>query len=112
MNKLKKTKKLMAKTEAIELLANNVKIDNKTVSEKVGITPPTLRYWLSDPEFSDALYKRYMEVAGSDIPSVVQSMIEEAKLGNVQAARLVLEHFGKLIPTLKIQAESNFEKFL
>ena len=112
MKKLKKTKKLMARTEAIELFANNVKINNKAVADKVGISAPTLRYWLSDPEFSDALYKRYMQVAGSEIPSVIQSMIEEAKLGNVQAGRLILEHFGKLVPTMKIQVESNFEKFI
>ena len=112
MKKLKKTKKLMARTEAIELFANNVKIDNKTVADKVGISAPTLRYWLSNPDFSEALYKRYMEVAGCEIPSVIQSMIEEAKLGNVQAGRLVLEHFGKLVPTMKIQVESNFEKFV
>ena len=112
MKKLKKTKKLMARTEAIELFANNVKIDNKTVADKVGISAPTLRYWLSDPDFSESLYKRYMEVAGCEIPSVIQSMIEEAKLGNVQAGRLVLEHFGKLVPTMKIKVESNFEKFI
>ena len=111
MKKLKKTKKMMARTEAIELFANNVKIDNKTVAEKVGISAPTLRYWLSDPDFSETLYKRYMEIAGCEIPSVIQSMIEEAKLGNVQAGRLVLEHFGKLVPKLEVQI-SNFEKFL
>jgi hypothetical protein len=53
-----------------------------------------------------------MEVAGSHIPSVVQAMIEEARLGNVHAARLILEHFGKLENKLKIQVESNFEKFM
>ena len=111
MKKLKKTKKMMARTEAIELFANNVKIDNKTVAEQVGISAPTLRYWLSDPDFSEALYKRYMEIAGVEIPAVVQAMIEEAKLGNVQAGKLILEHFGKLVPKLDIQV-SNFEKFI
>ena len=62
MKKLKKTKKMMARTEAIELFANNVKIDNKTVAERVGVSAPTLRYWLSDPEFSETLYKRYIIV--------------------------------------------------
>ena len=112
MKKPIKTKKLVARREAIELFANNVKIDNKTVAEQIGVSAPTLRSWLSDPDFSDLLYKRYMEIAGSQIPSVIQSMIEEARLGNVQAGRLVLEHFGKLIPTIKMQVESNFEKFI
>ncbi len=102
----------MARLEAIELLANNVKIDNKTIAEKIGVSAPTLRYWLSDSEFSEALYKRYMEVAGIRIPAVVDSMMNEAELGNVQAGKLILEHFGKLIPSMQIQVESNFEKFL
>ena len=39
-------------------------------------------------------------------------MIEEAKMGNVQAGRLILEHFGKLENRIKIQVESPFEKFM
>ena len=112
MSKPVKTKKVMARLEAIELLANNVTMDNKTIAEKVGISAPTLRQWLTDPVFSDALYKRYMEVAGVKIPKVIDAMISEAEHGNVQAGKLILEHFGKLIPSMQIQVESNFEKFL
>ena len=53
-----------------------------------------------------------MEVAGSELPHVVGAMIREAKEGNVQAGRLILEHFGKLDTRVKIQVESPFEKFL
>jgi hypothetical protein len=39
-------------------------------------------------------------------------MIREAEEGNVQAGRLVLEHFGKLDNRVKVQVVSPFEKFL
>ena len=60
----------------------------------------------------DAIYKRYMEVAGISLPAVIGAMIREAESGNVQAGRLVLEHFGKLDNRVKIQVESPFEKFM
>ena len=53
-----------------------------------------------------------MELAGNELPAVIQAVIEEAKLGNVHAARLILEHFGKLENKIKVQVESNFEKFM
>jgi len=39
-------------------------------------------------------------------------MVREAKHGNVQAARLVLEHSGKLVKNVNITIDSPFEKFL
>tara|TARA_R100000808_G_C2069835_1_gene97825 strand:- start:150 stop:686 length:537 start_codon:yes stop_codon:yes gene_type:complete len=53
-----------------------------------------------------------MEVAGKDLPLVINAMIREAQHGNVQAGRLILEHFGKLDTRVKIQVESPFEKFM
>ena len=53
-----------------------------------------------------------MEVSGIELPAVIKSMIEEAKMGNVQAGRLILEHFGKLESRIKVQVESPFEKFM
>ena len=53
-----------------------------------------------------------MEVSGIELPGVIKAMIEEAKMGNVQAGRLILEHFGKLETKIKVQVESPFEKFM
>ena len=53
-----------------------------------------------------------MEVSGKELPNVISAMIREAKQGNVQAGRLILEHFGKLDTRVKIQVESPFEKFI
>ena len=93
-------------------MATNIGVEQKIVADKIGVSAPTMRSWLADPQFIEDLYTRYMEIAGFELPMVVQATIEEAKRGNVQAARLVLEHFGKLENRLKIQVESNFEKFM
>ena len=97
---------------AIELYASDPSIKMKDVAMQCNIDARTLRGWLSNVDFLDNLYKRYMELAGSELPSVIQATIGEAKRGNVQAARLVLEHFGKLENKIKVQVESNFERFM
>jgi len=106
------TVKTSAKLIAIELVAMSPSITIKEISEKVGCAPTIVRTWLRDPLFIDAWYKRYMETAGAELPHVINAMIREAKGGNVQAGRLILEHFGKLDTRVKIQVESPFEKFL
>ena len=90
---------------ALELLATNPSMNQSQIAKHLNIEPRTVRYWLSDPLFIDEVYKRYMEVAGLELPSVIASMFEEAKMGNVQAGRLLLEHFGKLENRIKIQVE-------
>ena len=97
---------------AIELLATNPALSQKDIAKKVGVESRTIRYWMADPLFVDAFYKRYMEVAGVDLPNVIAAMFEEAKMGNVQAGRRILEHFGKLDNSVKIQIESPWEKFM
>ena len=64
------------------------------------------------PCFVDAIYDTYMVYYGSEIPSVLQAMIDQAKAGNVQAGRLVLEHSGKLIKNVNITIDSPLDKFL
>ena len=49
---------------------------------------------------------------GLELPSVLDSMIREAKAGNVQAGRLILEHSGKLVKNINVTIDSPFEKFL
>ena len=97
---------------AIELLSSNPSIHQTTLADKLGVDVRTVRNWLTDPDFIDEIYKRYMEVSGIELPGVIKAMIEEAKMGNVQAGRLILEHFGKLENRIKIQVESPFEKFM
>jgi len=98
--------------KAIDVMATNPGMNLKQVGDEVGVTGRTIANWIAQPKVVEKIYDRYMELAGKHLPEVVQAIIEEAKLGNVHAARLVLEHFGKLQNTLRIQVESNFERFM
>ena len=65
---------------AIELYSSDPSISQKAIASKCNVDVKTVRNWLSNPDFVDSIYKRYMEIAGVHIPSVVQAMIEEANL--------------------------------
>ena len=97
---------------AIELLSTNPDMNLQQVAKQCNVTDRTINNWLKEPNFVDVVYNRYMEVAGIELPKVIQAIIEEAKMGNVQAGRLILEHFGKLENKVTLQMESNFEKFM
>ena len=97
---------------AIELLSSNPGITQSQVAKQCDVSEKTVVNWMRDPNFVDVIYTRYMEVAGIELPLVIQAIIVEAKMGNVQAGRFILEHFGKLENRVTIQMESNFEKFM
>ena len=109
-NKL--AKKKPAKVLAIECFALNPTITAKEVAAQVGVSARTIASWKEDPMFVDKVYDRYMTEFGSQLPAVINSMVREAKHGNVQAARLVLEHSGRLVKNVNITIDSPFEKFL
>ena len=98
--------------KAIEVFATQPGITNNEVAELVGVHPQTVKMWRSSPQFIDAIYDSYMVQFGSELPAVLQSMINQAKAGNVQAGRLVLEHSGKLVKNINVTLDSPFEKFL
>ena len=100
------------KVLAIELFALNPAMTAKEVAAKVGVSDICVAKWRQDPNFIDKIYERYMTEFGSQLPAVINSMVREAKHGNVQAARLVLEHSGKLVKNVNITIDSPFEKFL
>lgn len=97
---------------AIELFALNPSITAKEVAAKVGVSDICVAKWRQDPVFIDKVYERYMTEFGGQLPAVINAMVREAKHGNVQAARLVLEHSGKLVKNVNITIDSPFEKFL
>ena len=112
MSKLiKKTDKVIINA-AIDIVASNPGIKYNEVAKKLNVHSNTITNWMTNPDIVEKIYKRYMQIAGNELPAVIQATIEEAKLGNVHACRLVLEHFGKLENKVKIQVESNFEKFM
>tara|TARA_R100000808_G_C2147789_1_gene155831 strand:- start:1420 stop:2079 length:660 start_codon:yes stop_codon:yes gene_type:complete len=112
METITKFKKNPSKVLAIELLALNPRLKNGEIAEKVGISSRTLELWKTDPNFVDAVYERYMLEFGIEVPAVLNAMVREAKEGNVQAGRLVLEHSGKLVKNINVTVDSPFEKFL
>ena len=109
-NKIVKNKP--AKVLAIECFALNPTITTKEVAAQCGVSPRTITLWKEDPMFIDKIYERYMTEFGSQLPAVINSMVREAKHGNVQAARLVLEHSGRLVKNINVTIDSPFEKFL
>ena len=100
------------KVLAIELFALNPAITVKEVAAKVGVSDICVSKWRQDPMFIDKIYERYMTEFGSQLPGVINAMVREAKHGNVQAARLVLEHSGKLVKNVNITIDSPFEKIV
>tara|TARA_R100000781_G_scaffold29996_1_gene22005 strand:+ start:3744 stop:4400 length:657 start_codon:yes stop_codon:yes gene_type:complete len=109
MNKLAKIKE---RQKAAEMMAFNPEMSVKEIATTLKVAPTTVQHWRRDPNFVDMVYELYMIEFGSDIPAVLKSMIREAKAGNVQAARLVLEHSGKLVKNINVTIDSPFEKFL
>ena len=110
MSKLQKYAQI--KKVAVEHFATNPNITVKDLASELGITERTIVKWRTDPNFMDAIYDRYMVLFGGELPAVLSAMIREAKSGNVQAGRLVLEHSGKLVKNINVTVDSPFEKYL
>jgi hypothetical protein len=100
------------KAHAAEIYALNPDITAQEVADALGVKVRTVVDWKSDPNFVDAIYNRYMVEFGGEIPAVLNAMIREAKSGNVQAGRLILEHSGKLVKNINVTVDSPFEKFM
>ena len=98
--------------QAIQLYVQEPSITAQEVATKLGVSTSLIYSWRQNPNFIDAIYDKYMIEFGGELPSVLQAMIREAKAGNVQAARLILEHSGKLVKNINITVDSPYEKFL
>ena len=107
-----KLKKNPSKVLAVELCAVNPEMTVAQIAGKLNISKSCLENWKREPAFIDAVYDRYMLQFGLEIPQVLDSMLREAKAGNVQAGRLILEHSGKLVKNINVTIDSPFEKFL
>ena len=107
LNKLSHKQRL-----ACELMASQPRVKSREIAESIGVCLRTVERYKADPIFIDSVYKRFMEISGGRLIGVVDSMIREAERGNVQAATLVLKHYGKLEDKVTIRIESPFEKFL
>ena len=96
----------------VELLASKPGIKTTEAAKALNCTMETIRAYRRIPAFNEAVYNRYMDISSGKLVNVVAAMIREAERGNVQAANLVLRHYGKLEDKITIRHESPFEKFL
>jgi len=101
-----------AQHKAIELYALQPSISAEEVATRCNVSIQVVYKWRENINFIEAIYDRYMVEFGSELPSVLMAMVREAKAGNVQAGRLVLEHSGKLVKNVNVTIDSPFEKFL
>lgn len=98
--------------KAIEMYALQPDVTAEDVAKELGVSRNLIYIWRKNPKFVDAIYERYMIKFGGELPAVLQAMIREAKAGNVQAGRLILEHSGKLVKNVNVTIDSPYEKFL
>ena len=104
--------KIAVKDKAAEIYANEPGVTHELVAKRCGITPAQLLTLRKDPNFWEKVYDNYMVAYSGVLPRVLASMIREAESGNVQAARLVLEHSGKLVKNVNVTVDSPFDKWL
>tara|TARA_R110000824_G_C15014682_1_gene657734 strand:+ start:195 stop:851 length:657 start_codon:yes stop_codon:yes gene_type:complete len=97
---------------AVELFATQPDLTVAEVAAMIGVTPKAVKTWRENINFMEAIYDRYMVEFGGELPAVLMAMVREAKSGNVQAGRLVLEHSGKLVKNVNVTIDSPFEKFM
>ena len=97
---------------AVELFATQPDLTVAEVAAMIGVTPKAVKNWRENINFMEAIYDRYMVEFGGELPAVLMAMVREAKSGNVQAGRLVLEHSGKLVKNVNVTIDSPFEKFM
>ena len=97
---------------AVEMFATQPALTVAEVAVMIGVTPKVVKRWRENINFMEAIYDRYMVEFGGELPAVLCAMVREAKSGNVQAGRLVLEHSGKLVKNVNVTIDSPFEKFM
>ena len=109
------TKELQLKPvidKAIEIYGTTPMAEHQQVAEILHISESMLLKIRRDPNFWNKVYDFYMVSFEGDIVDVLRAMVREAKAGNVQAGRLVLEHSGKLQKNINITIDSPFEKWM
>ena len=97
---------------AVEIFATQPDLTVAEVAVMIAVTPKVVKRWRENINFMEAIYDRYMVEFGGELPAVLCAMVREAKSGNVQAGRLVLEHSGKLVKNVNVTIDSPFEKFM
>ena len=98
--------------KAVQVYATTPDVNHQDVAVMLGVSEDTLYKLRRDPNFWAKVYDYYMVSFEGDVVDVLRAMLREAKAGNVQAGRLVLEHSGKLQKNINITIDSPFEKWM
>ena len=109
-NLLKKAN--LKKLRAIDLLGTRPDMSYGDVCKELDINRNTLAQWREDVAFVEAVYEKYMVTFNSKLPEVLEAMIREAKEGNVQAGRLVMDVAGKIVKRVNVKIQAPFKQFL
>ena len=96
----------------IEYIATNPGITNQEIASLIKVNNKTISSWRNNPNIIEAIYDRFMEVTGKELPALIMALIEEGKQGNVKAIELALKHFGKFQDSITIKIESPFMQHL
>jgi len=75
---------------------------NEEIATDMGYNSRTFYRWQNQDGFWDAVYNRAMFYLEGQLPDVIKSLATEAKAGNVNAIKLLLQHTGKLVEKLEI----------
>ena len=97
---------------AVDLYAHTPNIKHSDVAKELGISDKTLRKLRKISTFWDRVYSTFMQSFEGELPDILRAMCREAKAGNQMAARLVLEHSGKLQKNIHVTIASPFEQWL
>ena len=112
MSKLETYNLTNGQIEAIELCSASPGTSNKDLAKTIGVSESTISNWRKNPVFIEACYDRFVELNGTRLMSVLDSMFTEAEAGSVPAAQLILNHYNKLNNKIELTIDSPFEKFL
>ena len=102
----------LKKLRAIELLGTRPDMSYTDICKEIDININTLAQWRDDVAFVEAVYEKYMVTFNSKLPEVLEAMIREAKEGNVQAGRLVMDVAGKIVKRVNVKIQAPFQQFL
>ena len=96
----------------VEIYATSPNIEHQAVAKEVGISEKSLRKLRRSPDFNRRIYDSFMISYEGELLDVIRAMVKEAKAGNIQAGRLVLEHGNKLQKNINVNVTSPFDRWL
>ena len=111
LSTMKKLNPILEK-RAVDLYAHTPNIKHSEVAKQLEISDKTLLKLRKDGNFWDRVYSTFMQSFEGELPDILRAMCREAKAGNQMAARLVLEHSGKLQKNIHVTIASPFEQWL